>query len=179
MRLTLEYEQQGLKLIKIMGEFVVVDLKATIEINDYFYPLGLSYPKKCVNKGKNSRSEWVEDYLGNQDQLKFSFKIIFASSNLNLEGVPVIEMNDEYSELRKIGLTSDQCCEVIDYYKSIGKIYNEEQMKLALLRGYKIGKNDGSDVDRKKDETFLIDYLKQPKVDVIFENDKPVKCKLI
>lgn len=44
------------------------------------------------------------------------------------------------------------------------KKFSLEDLKLAILRGYKLGKNGGSEIDRKQEEKYLESYLSQPKV---------------
>lgn len=69
------------------------------EINQYYYYICVSsmYPKKCIKRDKNKHFEWVEDYLGNQDQLKFC-KLIIATNNPNIDIAKVADKVEELAD---------------------------------------------------------------------------------
>lgn len=64
-----------------------------INQNDFYICASSMHHKKCVKRDKNKHSEWVEDYLGNQDQLKFCKKII-ATNNPNIDIPKVVDEVD-------------------------------------------------------------------------------------
>lgn len=98
MILKLNEEKKGLKLIQVNDGFVVVDLKAKMVKNDFAFDLdgnpghnGIKYIVKVLRTADDSY--WNK----NCD------KIIFATQNLNLEGVPVIEEKQLATQLAALG----------------------------------------------------------------------------
>lgn len=90
MILTENIEQNNLKLIKVNEGYVAIDLKAEILINDYFLADTLILKaEEILDCDDDDKLEIHSENYCNPYNL--SNKIIFATANLNLEGVKIIE----------------------------------------------------------------------------------------
>lgn len=160
MTLKLNEEQQKLKLIQVNGGFEV---------------------QKRVRTWKNGRVDW---------------KIIFATPNLNLEGVPLIEENIPdipkyvsptnepllaqeliaysrgwavgYEQAQQDSFTEE---EAIGFYLWARKKYGSVK---PIEEGCIVAKTDYSGLFQ-----LYIQETKQPKVEIIFENNTPIKCIML
>ena len=94
------------KLIKINNHYYIVD-DSEIKEGDWYICLSSMHPKKCVKCDNNKNSKWVEDYLGNQDQLKFSNKITHSTQEgigeqLNLNDIEELVNGYSIREMAEI-----------------------------------------------------------------------------
>lgn len=189
MTLKLNEEQNGLKLIQVNDGLVVGS-------NPVFIPNIGQY--MCSENGVvlDKVTSHNIHLLRPTDR-----KIIFATSNLNLDGVPVIE--EKISPVLKLINSIDYGC---DLYKRAGgtgnerqikllssirpeliKIHNiseptftEEQVKAAFEEGRKSARfNAHLDGTEFLNAEEYLKSLKQPKVEITFENNKPVKCIML
>jgi hypothetical protein len=112
---------------------------------------------------------------------------IFATPNLNLEDVPVIESvvdvkankaADKESLFGEYYLSAEDRKNYIKGYKQAQQnLFTGEDIKKAIAYGInRIIHNKG--IPSKEESDGFIQSLKQPKVEITFENEKPVKCVL-
>lgn len=189
MKLKLNEEINGLKLIQVNNGFVVVDLKSKILNGDWcIHPTTLNISQQSFDN--NLRIYWN--------------RIIFATPNLNLEGVPVIEekelpfdklcyydrrysdfsIKEEYGydkeEVEATGDFSKKDCACDNCFYGRSKLANQiieqaqqnlftrAEMKLAFLEN-----------DKNRSFEEFIQSLKQPTVEITFENNTPVKAIML
>lgn len=189
MTLKLNEEQQGLKLIQVNDGFVVVE-KNDVEVNDFFLDRGYHNILKCTTAS-----------VGSFD------RIIFATPNLNLEGVLEIEENipnidnelshQEWIKEGKKGypyydwnllLKTCRTFFSLGYKQAKQNLFTEEQVREAFQKGreyeYSLyydqtyGYGDKRTIKESNVDDF-IQSLKQPKVEITFENNVPTKAVMI
>lgn len=191
MKVTLKLgeEKNGLKLIQVNDGFVVVDLKSQIVKNDW-YMFNLS------KLGEYGYEKFHSDYRKfNKYQCA---KIIFTTPNLSLEGVPVIENNEFFTfskqQLRflfdtslhaKIGkLNQNEEFERVLVFlnKQVQQnLFTEEQVREAIQFGvdnchYGL---QHETLNKENQINSFIQSLRQPKVEITFEEDKIIKCVML
>lgn len=173
--LKLNEEQDGLKLIQVNDGFVVVDLKNRENVNWFLDTV--EFKNEITHSiHKNDSTSYAG--LISRRFTDSDYKIIFAASNLNLEGVPVIEKNEEWI---KVAVENEDNA----------TINNPEHSQSTWYKGVELGyKQAQRDLFTEEDmrEIFYIaggygyDFkkslaiVKQPKVEIEFENGKPKSC---
>lgn len=117
---------------------------------DWYICVSSMYPKKCVKRNGNQHSSWLEDNLGNQDEVKFCKKIIISSDETL--GLPTIlpdfltEFVEYYNKghlIKKVLVSySDLNIEQYrDFVKLVARvkpevIYKETYQELVTLDNY-------------------------------------------
>ena len=181
-----ESASEGLKLIQVNDGFVVVDLNVAIGGDNCWTNKGLFH--KMLSNGlavfKNFPNQEYSETAYNLDDC---FKVIFATPDLKLEGVPLIEEKQD-DEFDKLLLELDYCWSEwkifeAGYRKAQQNLFTEEQVREAFNASdnYRYYQNNGSrnipsDV---LDEDDFIKFLKQPRVEITFENGVSVKAVMI
>ena len=69
-------------LYKLKEKYVLFS-NEEIKEGDKYICISSMYVKECVKTVNNKTSSWVEDYLGNQDLVKFSYKILTQSPDFS------------------------------------------------------------------------------------------------
>lgn len=70
-----------------LEEGFIITSDEDIREGDNYICISSMYVKKCIKKDNNKTCFWVEDYLGNNDQLKFSFKVIAQQDQINFSAL--------------------------------------------------------------------------------------------
>lgn len=179
-------EINGFKLIQVNDGFVIVDITKNCPENSWaIFPNTVNgeienfdgcVPKLCI-------SEYAANGV-------YNLLIIFATSNLNLEGVPVIkEINSDliYQKFQEdsfeIGTDGHSVLTAYSagYKQAQQTLFTEEQVREALRKQKETnGMNQRNQFSYKyKSENEIIQSLKQPKVEITFENNQPIKAILL
>lgn len=244
----LNEEQNGLKLIKVNDGFVVVDLNVRPVKNEHYLfinpkstrnPVSIHLCESIYNNGNlepKSNSLSIIEH-----RIEWSHKILFATPNLNLEGVPEIELKKDivyvlladmdgtmrstdepfgvavktkeaadqyikkggvgyshsYSELRIFNSSKearDWKFRNIEPVQSQQILFTLDDVKKLFAKSIEVAPQSETHTRMISDfeyrhyvlDTLWADVmlpfaqsLKQPKVEITFENDKPIKCVML
>ena len=181
--LKLNEEVNGLKLIQVNEGFVVVDIESIAVNEDY-----------CYDTLRNHIWRKSQKFTCNGSIYK---KIIFAKPNLNLEGVPEIEeflpkgtgaifLAKELLKKEGYQENSDTLNYLNIAIESIEQAqqnsFSEEQIREAINFAWYNGAKEsyeGKTMIFDIDQDKIIQSLKQPKVEITFENGVPVKAVML
>lgn len=191
MKLKLNEEINGLKLIQVNNGFVIIKTTFNpIESHDKYVTTGQRIWKWDVSMA----------YVSNNTPCE----IIFATPNLNLEGVPEIEEKD-IENIKKVSLQNNEFWRnggdydtfelgfIQGYKQAQQTLFTEEQVVKAIEKARTLvegnnefdvenilGSSDGTyGIKQKYSENEIIQSLKQPTVEIIFENNIPVKAIML
>ena len=177
MILKLNEEQQELKLIQVNDGFIIINNKRPEHREYYYIPF----------------TDNIERYDENIDYGQFHphlfkwKKVVFATLNLNLEGVSTIEENGEWLNIaireEEKEILSNNHYQPTSWYNGVKlgyrqaqqKLFTIDDMRLAMEQGYSHCTDSYEDYQERFDT--LIKYLKQPKVEITFEENQCDGCK--
>lgn len=181
--LKLGEEKNGLKFIQVNNGFVVVDLLN--KKRDNYFVIYTNNEPMGIAKG-------ISD--------EHCYTILFATPNLNLEDVPVIKNNEFFTfskqQLRFLfdtslhakigGLNQDEEFERVLIFlnkQEQTNLFTEEQVRDACLMYAKwvTGGTPSLRIAQNPSERFeqIFESLKQTKVEITFEDGKPIKCIML
>jgi len=173
--LKLNQEDNGLKLIQMDEGFVVVSIKGKIIEENEFFVLNNEIFQNCSR---------LTDELCKSPQ----DKIIFATSNLNLEGVPVFEEKRTFLQKMYDWMYKNPNEFTYSTIKQINIFLEEEQAQQNLfteeqIRDLYLGtlQNVGTCIKQSDMPTWeqVLSSIKQPKVEITFSEDEPIKCVML
>lgn len=168
----LNEELKNVKFLSVDGGIIGVDLLASLKQGDYYWDKELD--SICILQRKLSDDSKYND----------CFRIIIATSNLNLDGVPLFENNDdttkddttwEYDLIQSVRWddpekAKDDVCYFINqnFHNIQQNMFTEEQVREAMKRCHV-----------ESDWNNIVQSIKQPKLEITFEDDKPISVKLV
>lgn len=143
----------SLKLIKINDEFVIINAKERILSTDWVF-------------------DWFNNQIKKYSDIGTGVKIIFATPNLNLEGVPIIEEKENILDTYIQIIGDNKVQSINNFLKNHNKdLFTEEQIREAI----KIASGERL-IDKENQIKNIIQFLKQPKVEIEFEENQCDGC---
>jgi hypothetical protein len=165
--LALNKEEDGLKLIQVNDGFVVVDVnnKDFKKDEDALYRFWKIGVVTDVNEN-------VLKFEGKYIHESHLTKMIFATPNLNLEGVPIIEEKENILDTYIQIIGDNKIQSINNFLKNHNKdLFTEEQIREAI----KIASGERL-IDKENQIKNIIQFLKQPKVEIEFEENQCDGC---
>lgn len=159
--LNLNEEQQGLRLIQVNDGFVVVDINKKLIIGDW-----------VVEQRKNETPDIF--CIKNEYTIAKEIQsvILFATPNLNLEGVPIIKemwMENWEKVNNQIKEGVNPHAYRLGYIQAQQNLFTEDEVLLLIAEAitkFKLGKLHESELIKQS-----LKSLKQPKVEITFEEN--------
>jgi len=117
-----------------------------IKKGDFYICMSSMYPKECVKRDSGNGCVWVEDYLGNQDQLKFCKKITATSDESLSLPKPSLDFlkvfTEEYNKGNTIELVNIE-------YEEINTVINYS-FPISAKQNYKPKINSKNEITIRK-----------------------------
>ena len=175
-----------MKLLKINGYYVLIDENLKLEKNDVFlekeqhigiFPNYLTDISEC-HKIIAMEQPLIDNLKNRCSLVRCKFGSIMTNNhpckkncqlpvtNLNIKTLYVSHV-DRYNKLRSIGLTSDQCEEVLEFFDSLSKNkYNDDDIKKII----EISQTTNENMEYPSEDEILNEFNSYKKKLIIDEN---------